>query len=106
MTEYKNHIVQMISELTGLKSENVTPIIEYPPSDDMGDFAFPCFTLAKEWRQAPAQIASTLAAQIAVREPIASAVAQGPYLNFTLDYGLISRDVLRDIAAVEALLVD
>ena len=99
---YKEAVAQCLIAPVGKPLAEVTSMLRTPPEPEMGDFAFPCFTLAKEWRQAPAQIASTLAAQIEVREPVASAVAQGPYLNFTLDYGVISRDVLQDIAAAGA----
>jgi len=39
-------------------------------------------------------VAGTLAETIAVRPPIATVKAQGPYLNFTLDDGFLGRDVL------------
>ena len=77
-------------------------MLRTPPEPEMGDFAFPCFTLAKEWRQAPAQIALTLASQVAVSAPVATVTAQGPYLNFTLDNHILSREILGRVLEDEA----
>lgn len=72
-------------------------MLRLPPEPDMGDYAFPCFTLAKERKQAPPQIAAALAAEITVQEPIASIQAQGPYLNFKIDDHVLSRQVIEQI---------
>ncbi len=72
-------------------------MLRLPPEPDLGDYAFPCFTLAKEWRQAPPQIAAKLAAEMTLHEPVATARAHGPYLNFTLDDDVISRQVIEQI---------
>ena len=40
--------------------ESLVGLIETPPQQEMGDYAFPCFTLAKVFRKAPAQIAKEL----------------------------------------------
>jgi arginyl-tRNA synthetase len=58
-----------------------------PPKPELGEFAFPCFMLAKRLRQAPAQLAKELAAKLDAehRGPlIAKATATGPYLNIEL----------------------
>lgn len=66
-----------------------TPIhpeqLEIPPDRALGDFAFPCFTLAKTLRKAPPVIAKELAAT--VRSKISDEFqvqAVGPYVNFTI----------------------
>ena len=51
--DYKDLIATNISKITGLDKDKVYSLIEIPPQLDMGDYAFPCFTLAKELRKAP-----------------------------------------------------
>ncbi|MBP5775854.1 MAG: arginine--tRNA ligase, partial [Clostridiales bacterium] len=64
--DYKELIAGNISEVTGLEKDKVFELIEIPPRLDMGDFAFPCFTLAKTLRKAPPLIATELAANEAI----------------------------------------
>ena len=64
--DYKDLIAGNISGITGLEKEKVFELIEIPPRLDMGDFAFPCFTLAKTLHKAPPLIAQEIAANAAV----------------------------------------
>jgi arginyl-tRNA synthetase len=57
------------------------PAVETPPNPALGDFAFPCFTLAKERKQAPPHIAQELAKQLHA-EFLEKVTATGPYVNF------------------------
>lgn len=70
-------------------TDEVAGMIQVPKDAAMGDFAFPCFALAKELKQAPPKIAATLGDALgdALRaDPcFASAIAAGPYLNVALD---------------------
>ena len=86
--DYKDLIAGNISGITGIEKEKVFELIEIPPRLDMGDFAFPCFTLAKTLHKAPPLIAQEIAANAAVvagAENELQAAAVGPYLNFKLD---------------------
>jgi arginyl-tRNA synthetase len=78
----------------GKSREEIAALLRLPPEPGLGDYAFPCFTLAQEWKQAPARIAAILATQIAIEEPLAAVQAHGPYLNFTLDDQVLSRETL------------
>lgn len=60
---------QHIEEMT---LEEITALIEVPPNKEMGDFAFPCFKLAKVFRKAPNMIAEELSSKI---------VSEGLYLK-------------------------
>jgi arginyl-tRNA synthetase len=77
-------------------------MLRTPPDPTWGDYALPCFTLAKEQRQAPQRIAASLAADLTVPEAVATVRADGPYVNFTLDDAVLSRDVLQEILAAGA----
>src|SRR3989344_936366 len=59
--------------------------LERPPEAAMGDFSFPCFTLAKGLQKNPVEIAKDLAGKITPKDFIKEVKAAGPYLNFVLD---------------------
>ena len=58
--DFRNAVAMKVMETTGLDLETVNRLIEIPPQEDMGDYAFPCFALAKTMRKAPNMIASEL----------------------------------------------
>ena len=53
MIDFKENIAQKISEVTNIEKEELKTYIEIPPNSDLGDYAFPCFKLAKSLRKAP-----------------------------------------------------
>ena len=59
--DYKSVIAENIAKVTELDREQICKLIEIPPQKDLGDFAFPCFILAKSMHKAPALISSELA---------------------------------------------
>ena len=68
-----------------------------PPSADLGDYAFPCFPLARQWRKSPAAIASEIADRLQPDEAIVDATATGPYVNVRLNREPFLMDVLSQI---------
>ncbi len=68
--------------------------LETPPELALGDYALPCFTLAKDFKKSPQAIAQELAEKITPAPPIARVVAQGPYLNIFLDKAVVAERVL------------
>ena len=72
-------------EAQGLPDENtIRGLLEVPPDKNMGDYAFPCFRLAKALRMAPPKIAQTLSEAWSHAE-VARAEAVNGYLNFFLN---------------------
>jgi arginyl-tRNA synthetase len=94
---YKDAIARCLSVPLDKPINDIVAMLRTPPEPSWGDYALPCFALAKERRQAPQQIAAALAAALIVPEVVASISATGPYLNFTLDDGVLSRDVLQEV---------
>ncbi|MFH1054143.1 MAG: arginine--tRNA ligase [Candidatus Woesearchaeota archaeon] len=92
MTDYKEEIIKIIKKATNLKKEEIP--IEVPPNPDLGDFAFPCFILSAKLKKNPAEIAGKLKDEIKVGGVISEVKATGPYLNFFLDKGDFSKDIL------------
>lgn len=80
----KEQIIDLIATAAELDKETVAAILEIPPKADMGDYAFPCFQLAKTLRKAPPMIAADIAEKIENVEIIDHLEVKGAYLNFFL----------------------
>ena len=100
MQKLKEEIGQVLSGQVGLSPETVAGLLEMPPEPDFGDYAFPCFALAKKYKKAPAAIAADLAESLSSAEGLLweKAEAKGPYLNFYLAPAAFSREVLSEIS--------
>ena len=61
---FKKEIVNLICRQTKLKKTDIESSIEVPPNPKMGDYAFPCFILAKKLKKNPVEIAQDLATKI------------------------------------------
>lgn len=80
-----------------LKKEVKDPVLEIPPNQDLGDYAFPCFTLAKEQKKAPNIIAQELAKKLKTNKYIQEIKAIGPYVNFFVNKDILSTEILTEI---------
>ncbi len=98
---YQVEIANVLAEITGLEQKELLKIIEIPPKSEMGDYAFPCFRLAKQFKKNPAQIAADLKADLEQKglDWINRISLVGPYLNFYLNRGLFAENLLREIYA-------
>ncbi|MFH1047324.1 MAG: arginine--tRNA ligase [Patescibacteria group bacterium] len=70
--------------------------LKEPPQSDLGDLAYPCFSLAKVLQKAPPIIAAELAEKFSATNLVAQAIPAGPYLNFKFDRESYSRTTLED----------
>ena len=87
----RNKIIDLITDsIKELDRETVSRILEIPPQEDMGDFAFPCFQLAKIFRKAPTIIAQEVAEKIKKTDFVSKTAAMGPYVNFFIDRTMLS----------------
>lgn len=101
-----NYEMQSVAEILhsaeiGLTMEEIREIIEIPPDPSMGDYAFPCYKLAKQMHKAPPQIAVQLAESLPVQSPLDRAQAVGPYINFFVDRSFRTKTVLEDVLSSE-----
>ncbi len=64
-----------------LEASVIGEMLEIPPDKKMGDYAFPCFRLAKQFRKAPALIAQDVAAHLKEEDLFEQVEAVGPYVN-------------------------
>ncbi|GIW72646.1 MAG: arginine--tRNA ligase [Planctomycetota bacterium] len=86
----------------GLEPEEVAGLLEVPREAGRGDYAVPCFSLARRLRRAPAQIAAEAAAAasaaIAPGGLVRAVQAVGPYLNLWLEPATFAEAVLSEVA--------
>ncbi|NLQ44453.1 arginine--tRNA ligase [Streptococcus mutans] len=86
-------IAQIIPDLD---TDSIVNLLEKPKKSNMGDIAFPTFTLAKMMHKAPQIIASELVGQIN-NSYFEKVEAVGPYINFFLNKSEISAQVLKEV---------
>lgn len=79
------------------KELKVDIALEVPPDPALGDFALPCFPLAKAMKKAPPLIAKELAASLKKPAFVERIVATGPYVNFFLKKTLLAEKTLLDV---------
>ena len=79
-----------------LDQDAILNLLEQPKSSDLGDIAFPAFSLAKVERKAPQAIAADIAEKID-QSAFEKVVATGPYVNFFLDKSKISDQVIKSV---------
>ena len=97
MKDYKEIIAKKLdSQGIGISSEDIYQLIEIPPQENMGDYSFPCFQLAKTLRKNPAQIAAELASTLVI-DDFSEIKNVGPYINFFLDRKKFENDVINAI---------
>ncbi|HEM5331795.1 TPA: arginine--tRNA ligase [Streptococcus suis] len=82
--------------LPSLEVEAIYNLLEKPKSSEMGDIAFPAFSLAKVERKAPQAIAADIVEKLDTTG-FEKVVATGPYVNFFLNKAAISHQVLTDV---------
>src|SRR3990172_7360848 len=97
MNLLKAEIVRRLAEITELPSQEVEGLLEIPPREEKGDYAFPCFVLSKKLRKAPPAIAQELAKKVQTGGNISKVAAEGPYLNFFLNKAKYVEAVLNEI---------
>lgn len=99
MTDYKTHISDKIYDtLSGVLSRDEVFAAVIPAADDsFGDYAFPCFQLARVLRKSPAAIAQDLAAQISADDVVSRVEAASGYLNFFVDRAKFVDETLADV---------
>ena len=92
---FAHKIAAAIATHVSLDEKIIQELIEIPPQVEMGDYAFPCFRLAKELKKSPVQIAQELAKNIQ-EEYIKEIRVQGPYINFFIKEASYAQTILEN----------
>ncbi len=102
MIDFKNKIAEEISKTVNIEKEEIETYIEKPIDNKNGDYAFPCFRLAKELKKAPPIIANEIKEKIELDTSIIEDVqVVGGYLNFYINKETITKEVLKEISKTE-----
>ena len=87
---------ELAKVIDSLDQSAISNLLEQPKSSDLGDIAFPAFSLAKVERKAPQSIAADIAEKIDPSH-FEKVVATGPYVNFFLNKAKISDQVIKEV---------
>lgn len=98
---HKLLVAERLAAVTSLDTEQILALLETPKSSEMGDVAFPAFSLAKVERKAPQMIAADIVEKLD-KDGFEQVVATGPYVNFFLDKKAISQDILKAVITENA----
>lgn len=93
MDEFKDDILKFLKKET--KLENIQ--LEAPPNPEMGDYAFPCFVLSKEFKKSPIDIAKDLSLKFKPTKLVNEAKPTGPYLNFFVNKNRMAHDTIKEV---------
>lgn len=98
MVDFKQVISESLkSKIEDMTIEEIKALLEIPPNKDMGDYAFPCFKLAKIFRKSPNMIAEEIAKEIELTDEISKVINLGAYVNFFVNKGQLAKKVINQI---------
>lgn len=95
MDKFRQEIVKALKAEVPLAEDEIDKALEVPPDPKLGDYAFPCFPLAKAMKKSPVEIAKSLASKFTM--PNVAAKAVGPYLNFFIEKVAMAESVIKEI---------
>lgn len=102
MINFKEEIAKEISKTVNIDEKELETYIEIPKDTKNGDYAFPCFRLAKELKKSPQLIANDIKNEIKLDNKVIEKVeVAGGYLNFYINKELMTKEVLEEIANKE-----
>ena len=94
--DYKKKVAEVIKSKVDIELEAIEKLIEIPPQAEMGDYAFPCFQLAKIFRRDPNIIAKELKDKIN-QDSFKKVENLGAYINFFIDKSGLIKNTLEKI---------
>ena len=100
MIDFKEEIAKKIAEVVQLDKNELMQYIEIPPNAELGDYAFPCFKLAKTLRKAPPMIATEIKKNIVIDGKIIEKIdVVGGYLNIYINKETLIKTTLGEVAS-------
>ena len=98
MISYKEKIAEILApHVDGLEKDEILDMLETPADSKMGDYAFPCFKLAKIFRKAPQMIAQTLAEAIRAESVFEKVENVNAYVNMFLSREEMAQEVVSEV---------
>ncbi|MFA6065061.1 MAG: arginine--tRNA ligase [archaeon] len=99
--DFKEKVAELIAQKTALDTNQVLGLL-VPAPQGLGDYAFPCFIVAKNQKKSPIVVSSELASAISA-DFIEKVEAKGPYLNIFLAKTALSESTLEGVFTGRAL---
>jgi len=98
MVDFKQKIAELIAQkVEGLELSEILDMVEVPQDTKMGDYAFPCFKLAKTLRKAPPLIAKDIAAALSENELFEKVEQVNAYVNMFVSKEAYSSDTISEV---------
>ena len=100
MINYREKIAEIIApHVEGLEMSDILDMIEVPADSKMGDYAFPCFKLAKVLRKAPPLIAASIADAIRDADIFDKVEQVNAYVNMFISRENMAQQVVSQVLA-------
>src|SRR3989344_3793721 len=90
----KELIAGLLANSSKLKKNEILNLIEIAKDSSLGDYAFPCFVLAKKFKKSPAEIAKEISKKLEDNPNLEKVEAVGPYVNFFLNRKILAKEIL------------
>ena len=98
MINFKTEIAKEIAKAVNLDENELVNYLEVPPDSTLGDYAFPCFKLAKELKKAPPMIANDIKENISINPEIIEKIdVIGGYLNIFINKNTLLKTTLEEV---------
>ena len=94
--DYKKYIAEKLKNDL-IDTEEISSLIQVPPTNDMGDYALPCFKFAKVMRKSPVAIAEEFKNSFVCDDVISGASAVNGYLNFKINRSGYANSLIKEI---------
>lgn len=99
MINFKEEIAKSISKIINLSYEELIINIEIPKDEKQGDYAFPCFRLAKVLKKSPQVIAEEISQNIEFENNLIDKTEViGGYLNFFVNKKILAETVTKELS--------
>lgn len=94
---FQDEIINLISKAANVDLEQLQGFIEIPANKEMGDYAFPCFRLAKTLKKSPIQIANDIVLKVEKKDFIDKIEVVNAYINFYINKEFYIQNVLKNV---------
>ena len=99
MIDFKKYIAESIGKVLNEETSEIQNFIENPRGENNGDYAYPCFRLAKILKKSPMVIAEEIKSKIEFNTDIIEKVeVAGGYLNFFIKKEALALQVIQEFS--------
>jgi len=92
---FKEEIIKILSKEVKISKKEIESLIEVPPDSKLGDYAFPCFALARIYKKSPVEIAEEITGKLETNAKIEKIYSAGPYINFLINKKKLAEQIIK-----------